>query len=459
LRYAGGRRRRNFISGFNMASAAYHMPEGVQEGFQVATLSGTAFGNRTDSETSDKVSVNVELDVPVRMTSDSGFGGYIDGAYIDSTLKRSAAFLAQMSPITIEQAGLSEDWSLGFGGTVRSDLPIIDNFVFGIRVLGDAIYIDADVPVEALKLGPFRATEASLTVGYDAEGPFFGGDVGFEIAGVGSGSLTADRTNFSGDFNFDIDAFDPAMVEVSYADGVWSGSASLGIKPGAIPFVEQGTIVAGLDEAGNFFMTGAATLAGPGIPEGTELTVAYNQETGAFTFGGEVPLDASRLPGLTNARVGFSVTRAEDGTYAVSGDGSASFALPGISGTVDIGYRDGIITANGEATISRPPLTGSANFHLSNQAVDEAGQPIEGPPLEEFRAWGGGEASIQFGEYITATAGVQFLENGEIELLGRISLPPSIELIQATDYHYDIFTFPEVRFPIIGFTIPVMNRS
>ncbi|MEM7522556.1 MAG: DUF4157 domain-containing protein [Pseudomonadota bacterium] len=457
LTYSGGNR--DFISGFDLTSATYHMPPSLTPGFQVATLSGTAFPSDASADERANPGVGKALNVPVIMTADHGFGGYIDTDYINAQMRAATGVLPGMSPITIEQAGLSEDWSLGLSGTVRSDLPIIDGFVFGIRVLGDAVYIDVDVPVEALKLGPFEATEATLTAGYDSEGPLFGGSVAFQIAGVGSGSLTAARTSFSGDFNFDIDAFDPAMVNVTYADGVWSGSASLGIKPGVIPFVEQGTIVAGLDEGGDFFLTGAASLAGPGIPEGAELTVAYNQETGAFTFGGEVPLDTSRLPGLTNARVGFAVSRAEDGTYSVSGDGSAAFALSGVTGSVDIGYRDGILTANGEAAIVRPPLTGSANFHLSNQAVDEVGQPIEGPPLEEFRAWGGGEASIQFGDYITATAGIQFLENGEIELLGRIALPPSIELIQATDYHYDIFTFPEVRFPIIGFTIPVVNRS
>ncbi|MEM9140436.1 MAG: hypothetical protein AAGB15_11470, partial [Pseudomonadota bacterium] len=463
LRYQGGRRRRKFITGFNLKKGTYHMPPSLQPGFKVATLTGEAFGKRTPEKTGSKdpspVKVNVVLDVPVLMTADSGFGGHIDATYIDNTMRRAAAFIDGMSPISIEKAGLSDDWSMGFEGTVTATLPIIEGYKFGIRVLGDAIYIDAPIPTEKLNFGPFSVTEANLTIGYDSDGPFFGGHAGFEIKDVGSGTLSAERTALSGNFDFDIDAFDPASVSVKYADGVWSGSAELGIKPGTIPFVEQGTINAGLDEQGNFFLTGNASLAGPGIPEGTQLTIAYSQETGAFTFGGEVPFDTSKFPGLTNARAAFKVTRTKAGEYKVSGTGSAGFDLAGISGTVDIGYDDGLITANGEAKVNRPPLTGSANFHLSNQAVDEEGKPVEGPPLDTFRVWGGGTASIQFGKYITATAGIKFLENGEVELAGEIALPPKITLIDETKYEYDIFKFPEVRFPIIGFTIPVVGTS
>ena len=464
LTYRGESRRDRFISGFDLQSATYQHPETLQEGQQIGTLTGRAFGTRTveqaDGSRSPALQVEGVLNVPIRSKLDAGFGGYIDRSYIDEQLRSiAAARLPGASPLTFNSAGLTDAWELMAEARVRSDNPLFRGFEFSLRAEGDAIILQADIPTDQLDFGPFSVTDASLHLGYSDDGIVYGGEAGFEIRNVGSGRLTASEQQLAGAFNFDIDAFNPAQLSVAYADGVWSGSATLGITPGTIPFVESGSIEAGLDEQGNFSIDGTANLAGPGIPDGTTLTVAYSQETGEFTFGGDVPLDSARLPGLTNARVGFTVTRSGAGDYRVAGTGSAAFALAGISGTVDLGYDNGIITANGEATVNRPPLTGSADFHLSNQAVGDDGQPIEGPPLETFRAWGGGTASIQFGRYITGTAGLQFLENGEIELMGQIALPPTITLIEAEEYHYDIFTFPEVRFPIIGFTIPVINRS
>lgn len=452
-----------FIEGFSITSTRYAANLAPAAGDEIASITGRAFvgqGGRGVRSVSDAIAMDVaETTIPVRALAAEGFsGGYMDKANLRTALTSLRATLRGASPITFTDAGLTDDFKVMAGGTVNADNPLFPGFTFDIRITGNAIFIDAPIPTDRLSFYPFRVTEASLQIGFDDQGLFFGGTAGFAIDRVGSGTIETRRLTLAGTFDFDIDAFNPAQLSVAYADRVWSGSATLGIKPGTIPFVESGTITAGFGENG-FSIDGTANLAGPGIPEGTSLTIAYNQETGEFTFGGDVPLDTSRLPGLTNARVGFTVTRAEAGDYRVAGEGSADFALAGISGTVDIGYDNGIITANGEAAVNRPPLTGSANFHLSNQAVGDDGQPIEGPPLDTFRAWGGGTASIQFGRYITGTAGIQFLENGEIELMGQIALPPTITLIEATEYHYDIFTFPEVRFPIIGFTIPVINRS
>lgn len=453
-----------FIEGFSITSTCYAANLAPAAGDEIASITGRAFvgqGGRGVRSVSDAIAMDVaETTIPIRALAAEGFsGGYMDKANLRSALTSMRATLRGASPITFTDAGLTDDFKVMAGGTVNADNPLFPGFTFDILITGNAIFIDAPIPTDRLSFGPFRVTEASLQIGFDEEGLFFGGTAGFTIDRVGSGTIETRRLTLAGTFDFDIDAFNPAQLSVTYADGVWSGSATLGIKPGTIPFIEQGTINTGLNEQGNFFLVGTAILAGTGIPAGTELNISYNQETGEFTFGGDVPLDSWRLPGLTNARVGFTVTRTEAGDYRVDGTGSAMFSKAGISGRVAIDYINGLITANGEAVVNRPPLTGSANFHLSNRAVGDDGQPVEGPPLDTFRAWGGGTASIQFGRYITGTAGIQFLENGEIELMGQIALPPTITLIEATRYHYDIFTFPEVRFPIIGLTIPVINRS
>jgi hypothetical protein len=458
-----GRRKDGFIDGFSVTSTHYAGNLEPSPDDEIATIKGKAFVD-AEGKARGRLAGDVEVDskevtVPIKATATEGFnGGYLDQTDLRASIKVLRAKVKDASPITFAEAGITDDFKLTAGGQVNADNPLFPGFTFDIGITGESIVIEAQIPVDKLKLGPFRATEAAMQIGADRKGLFLAGNAAFVIDGVGSGTLEANRMAVSGTMNFDIDAFDPAQLEVSYASGVWSGSTTLGIVPGKIPFVDSGTITAGFGEQG-FSIDGTAVLAGPGIPEGTELTIAYVEETGEFTFGGDLPLDTANLPGLTNARVGFAVSRAENGGYSVSGSGGAAFELSGMSGNVDVAYDNGIITANGEATVNRPPLTGSANFHLSNQAVGEDGQPIEGPPLETFRVWGGGSASIEFGEYITATTGIQFLENGEIELSGTIALPPSITLIEATEYHYHIFDFPEVRFPIIGFTIPVIGTS
>lgn len=463
LSYRGRRRRDEFISGFDLQSATYQQPSEIVEGQEVATLTGRAFGKRTvplpGGGRSDAIAVEKVLNVPVLSKLDAGFGGYIDRGYIDTELRSvAAAELAGASSLSFQSAGLTENWELMAQGSVRSDVPLFRGFEFSLRAVGNAIYLEADIPTERLQFDPFHVTEASLSLGYDENGILYGGQAAFEIDGVGSGTVTADEQELSGAFAFDIDAFDPAEVEVTYRDGLWSGAATLGLKEGTIPYVTGGSIAVTLDENG-LGVDGTAQLSGPGVPEGTEIAIRYDPKTQVLTFGGQLPLDTSRFPGVTDARVSLLVTRTADGSYSVAGSGSAAFELSGISGDLDVAYRDGLVRVDGTAAVSRPPMSGEAEFHLSNQAMDAAGQPIEGPPLAEFRVWGAGSASIQFGEYITGTVGIAFLENGEVEMLGTISLPPSIQLVEATPYDYDILDIPRVEFPIIGLTIPVIGRS
>ena len=464
LSYEGRRGDRDFISGFNLHAATYTKPTEIAEGQQIATLTGQAFGNRTvplpDGSRSKAIKVDKVLNVPVLSKLDAGFGGYIDRAYIDQALRsEAAARLAKMSPLNFTSVGLTDTWELAAQASVRSDLPLIDGFEFTLRVVGDAIMLDVAVPTDSLQFDPFRVTEANISVGYGENGPIWAGMAAFAIDGVGTGTVTANREELSGSFSFDSTLFDPADVTVTYRDGAWSGEGELGIGAGTLPYVEGASIRAGFSEEGAFFVDGTVDLVGPGIPAGTQMTVAYDDETKALTIGGEVPLDTSRFPGVRNARLAATVSRDADGAWSVAGSGSAAFDLPGVTGDLDVGYDGGIITIDGTATVSRPPLTGSAEFHLSNQAVDDASQPVPGPPLDTFRVWGSGSASIAFGEYITATVGITFLENGEIEMQGTIALPPSIPLVAEERYEYDILDIPRVDFPIIGFTIPVIGRN
>lgn len=466
LTYRGRRGARDFIRGFDLEEATYSRPETLEAGRQIATLRGTAFGNRTvpvkneDGTTRKSRPIEApELRVPVFSTVDFGYGGFIDRAYINRKLTAAAAArFPGASPLTFQTAGINDAWELTAEARVAADNPLFPGFEFAVRAQGDAIFVEAPIPTERLRFGPFRVTEANLQLGFDTNGLFLGGNAAFELDGVGKGTIEARRLDLAGTFSFDIDAFDPAEIAVAYRNRQWTATAFLGIKPDTIPFIDRGTISVTVDENG-FSMNGTAELAGPGVPEGTQITIAYDAVTGALTLGGLVVFNTAAIPGVSDARVEVTVSRQADGTWSVAGRGSAALALPGITGQVSASYRDGILRIDGNATLSRPPMSGTAEFHASNQPVDDENQPTEGPPRDTFRVWGGGTATIQFGQYLTGTVGIQFLENGEVELLGRIALPPRISLVDAEDYHQDLVDFPEVRFPILGFTIPVIRRS
>jgi hypothetical protein len=462
LTYHGEASTDDFITGFHLVRAEFHQREAeeMQEGAQIATLHGQGFRKRpVETPEGEMQPVGVPgLAVPVRLRTQHGYESYIDRGYINAQLTARAAQLRGMSPITFDQAGLTEQWELLARGTLTTDNPLFPGLTAGIVLQGDAVVLDVTIPLERLQLGPFRPTEANLRAGYGENGVIFEGDAAFELDGVGSGCLEADRQRLSGSFDFDIDAFDPAAITVIYENGAWSGEAHLGICEGRIPFVESASVDVAVSNEG-FCMDGTATLGGPGIPAGTTLEVAYNQETGELTFGADIPFDTARIPGITDARARLAVTRGEEGEWSVAGRGSGGISLPYTTGRLEVAYENGFLDAGGTAQINRPPMTGSAELHLSNRPVDAAGQPVDGNPLNSFRIWGSGMASITFGDFITGTVDIAFLENGEVELAGTIALPPEIPLIEERRWNYDILDFPRVNIPIIGLTVPVIRRN
>jgi hypothetical protein len=58
---------------------------------------------------------------------------------------------------------------------------------------------------------------------------------------------------------------------------------------------------------------------------------------------------------------------------------------------------------------------------------------------------------------LQATAGVQFLENGEIEVTGRIGLPDTVDVFDRKSIDRNLFTAPAIEIPI--FAIPIGPRS
>jgi hypothetical protein len=166
------------------------------------------------------------------------------------------------------------------------------------------------------------------------------------------------------------------------------------------------------------------------------------------------------LPGVSGGSVTISIHRdPETGAIAISGAGTAQVAFPGFSGTVTVAYADGVLTIQANGTFQRGNFTGTVEARVTNQPIDAEGNPLDAPPLPDFRASGAGQATIQFGRYLTGTAGITIREDGSITVTGEIALPPTVELFPASVYNRELFRAPEIRIPIVGFTVPVVNRS
>ena len=144
--------------------------ETLTDGQRIGSLRGVAFGTRRvrvpgpdgTPRQSPPIDIRTTLDVPIISKVDLGYGGYIDRAYINQALRqaaeRAAVFLPGFSPVAIESAGLNEEWAMTTVGRVTADLPLFPGFEFGVRAEGNAIFIDAPIPVDRLRFDPFRGS-------------------------------------------------------------------------------------------------------------------------------------------------------------------------------------------------------------------------------------------------------------------------------------------------------------
>jgi hypothetical protein len=462
-----GRGKAAFINGFTLESTSYEKPTTVSTDQPLGWLRGQAFGNRTieprpgSKEKKGKRLIEVPaIELPILSYTEAfGFGGYLDRAPIAQALKQAKARIEAFSPITIQDAGIRDDFVLHAQGIIGAETPLLAGMQIPIRMEGDAVFIDFPLPLEGLGFGPFQITQTSLQLGIREKGPFLGGTADFVIEGVGHGHVEARNLDLLGKFTFDFDAFDPAEIDVAYKDDAWSVSATLGVREGILPGIKSGSVEVTADSE-SFGVIGTVMLAAPGIPDGSSVTVGYTPEQG-LVIGGEVALNTDRIPGVTGARMSVLVRRRPDsGEWSVNGSGTAQFGLPGVTGSLTVSWVDGILTVGGMGIVKRDPMTGSVSFLVTNQPIDEEGNPIAGPPLAEFRASGTGIVSIRFGKLLTGSVGVTVMENGEIEITGEIALPPEIPIIpEKTLPLPGGIDFPEVRFPIIGLTVPVINKS
>ncbi len=392
--------------------------------------------------------------VAVKRAPRLGIAGYLSKPDV-LAVARTTRFKA-LSPLTFSDVGISSDGALTGVGMVGSTKLMLPGLNVPLMLHGSDIRMDFPIPTENLNLGPFSITEASLGLGVGEHGFFIEGYAGFEIQGLGEGGITAtagqDGLQIEGLFNLATDFFNPASVEVQYdfANDALSAAATLGVQSGKIPGVESGQIRVAISRD-SVSVTGTINLGGP--LAGSSVTVGYTQEEG-LTIGGTFPLPVSNLPAVQNATMTVSANRDPDsGEWSFGGMGSADLAVPGVTGRIEIGYLDGVVTLTSSASVEKGPASGTLNFTATNGAIDEDGNPVEGEVGTSITAWGRGEVSIQFGNIITGTAGVEYTQDNRIILSGSIALPPTYDLFERMEYNRNLLTIESPDFPIWGVSV------
>ena len=365
--------------------------------------------------------------------------------------------LPGMSPIRINSLELTENGFQGIG-KVLPDVPFISKADIDIVIDGNGIRLRKLFGSEELSLpAPFKINNATLEVSFGTKGLGIEGLVNFGINNVGEGHIgaaasTSGGFELEGAFNFDSKLFDPAKIDVEYKNNIWTIGGTIGIPKGKINGVKKATITATYSE-NTFTAAGEAELDIPGIQKGT-MEATYNDQ--GFSIGGDFKLKDD-IPGIRGGKVRATVSKqnGEEG-YSVAVSGTAQPSIPGINTSLTVSYENGALTIEGSAAYGRGMLSGTVQIGATNKSIGEDGQPT-GNPDDTMRVYGGGSLTLQLTPWLAATAGVKFLENGEIEVTGRIGLPSTVNVFDRKSIDKNLFNIPTVEIPI--FAIPLGPRS
>ncbi|WP_167619858.1 eCIS core domain-containing protein [Maribellus sediminis] len=386
----------------------------------------------------------------------SKYAGYLTKQSITSGLY--GLRIKKASPVEILELELRPN-GLHVYGIINPSIPVFEGNPIEFRLDGGVLEVSKTFPLDQINVPPpFQISDSSLTIFANTEtGLGLRGSTDFGINHVGEGHIEASASTsggleLEGSFNFDTQLFDPAEINVEYRENTWTIGGTIGIPQGKVRGIKSATITATYSE-NNFSASGDVELDIPGIEQGT-MAVEYGEE--GFSISGEFNLN-SDIPGIQSGTVSARVAK-EDGAenYDVMVSGTAQPDIPGIDSSLSVTYENGAISIGGSAAYERGMLSGNVRVGATNRAIGEDGQPT-GEPDDTMRVYGGGDLTLQLTPWLEATAGVEFLPNGEMEVSGRIALPSTVDVFDRREFRRNLFTVPTVEIPI--FAIPLGPRS
>lgn len=389
--------------------------------------------------------------------------GLPNAGYIDTrnllTQFREELELIGLSPIRLNQAELEDEQGFVARGQILPSVPFLRDANIDLVINGNDIYFEKAFTAEQINIpAPFEISNSTLLIRAGTRGLEVTGTVNFAIQRVGEGSVEGfigsnGTAGIRGNFDFDPNLFSRTRISIGYENGEFSASGQIGINRGKVRGINNATV--SVEYARNTLNAqGNAELDIRGVQSGT-LSMSYSQE--AFSIGGSFQLN-NEIPRLQSGSVEVQVNRRSDAEgYEVTASGTANLDIPGINNAVlSVQYANGILTIEGQFAYSRDRLSGQVQLGATNQALGEDGRPT-GVPAERFRLFGGGSLTLRLTPWLQATAGVRILPNGEIEVVGRIELPSTVNVFDRRAIERNLFRMPTLEIPL--FAIPLGPRS
>lgn len=363
-----------------------------------------------------------------------------------------------LSPAEIDMVDIVPGTGLVVRGRIQPTLEIIKGFELDFFLEGDSFGISKTITAGEIKVpSPFKINAALLTIGASNKGIFVQGDVLFEINKLGTGKISGlGKSNgdfgIKGRFDFDPKLFKKgaASIEVEYnnKDG-WAAKGELQIGKGAVKGINSAKITVAY--ANNLLAaTGTAEVALKGVKEVT-LNIKFGEETSEIEGGVKI----EKLPGIKEGEGKLKVVKKGD-EYDFSGSGKITPDIPGLSTQVDFEFHNDIFLVDARVAYDKGRLKGTLNLGVTNRAIDAEGKPT-GDALPDYKVFGKSNLELKITDKLVVTAGVNLLENGEIEVKGGIKLPQRFEVVPKLLSVVDkpLIKIPPIHIPLFGIPLGV----
>lgn len=438
-----------------MAVTKFNFPE---------TPIGNLAGNIELSITPPSV-VNGDIKVPIPIYKMDGvvFGGHMPrrgSKKGEGGLEKilSKLEINGLSPAELDMVDIVPGIGLVVRGRIQPTLEIIKGFELDFFIEGDSFGISKTISAGEIKVPPpFKINAALLTIGAGNKGIFVQGDVLFEINKLGTGKISGlGKSNgdfgIKGKFDFDPKLFrkGAASIEVEYnnKDG-WAAKGELQIGKGAVKGINSGKITVAY--AKNMLeATGTAEVAIKGVKEVT-LNIKFGEDVSEIEGGVKI----EKLPGIKEGEGKLKVVKKGD-DYDFSGTGKITPDIPGLSTLVDFEFHNDIFLVDARVAYDKGRLKGTLNVGITNRAIDADGKPT-GDALPDYKVFGKSSLELKITDKLVVTAGVNLLENGEIEVKGGIKLPQKFEVVPKLFSVVDkpLVKVPPIHIPLFGIPLGV----
>lgn len=366
-----------------------------------------------------------------------------------------------LSPVEMSELIL-DGFDVRASGRVKSTLNILQGVDIPFSFENGVFNIQAIIPVEQIKKNvpkPFIIDFCSIIIEADSErGLSIGGGLGFSIEKFGRGQIFArvgSSVSFDGNFNFDSKWFNPAEINVSYANGAWSIGGKIGIEAGVVKGIKKASLHIGYSK-GVFSAAGDAELEVPGIDK-IKLGAEFDENGGFQFFAG---VDLKKMPGIKSGSAQITVmSKGDEGLkLGITGEAEPDFpSIPELNTKLSISYLDGVFEVKTKVSYTKGKFTGTLEVGVTNRDVDEKGAPKQGVgnKPKDVVVFGYGALEVDIFKGNKGMVSLRLTPEKEVLVAGKIHLEKLSPFGDGFDFKKEIAKFPTIQIPIFG--VPGVN--